>query len=254
VRDLDELLRDSLHTEAESYRPSDGDPGREFMRRYRRRRSMNSIAVGLFAIAALSGVAIGARALTGQHSLISPDASSSALPSTRTPTAPPPLASWPACKSSDLSAKFVAGNGAAGHIAEVIAFANHSSAGCTLQGRPALQLVRPSEQHLKSTQEPNTYVPDNGYERVALQPGVPLPSGETADQPGLAVLTFEWRDCNQQDIVEFVDVQLPNGGGTVRVRAPSGGLDRSGQGYCTGSGPSGSTLAVNNFMSVGRHS
>lgn len=261
MRDLDEIVKQSLRSDGGEYRPVLPDPEGAFVRRYRRRRATNIAAAAV--LVALMGSAAG----YGLHSLrrtgtIGPVQTPSVVPWTdATPSSESPEVTTPeapagtrACTSDDVAARYSGANGAAGTLGHWLTFANSGSSLCALQGVPAIRLLDASGRALPFQQSAGSFFGDNGNERVALQPGVRLPAHEDDPaQPGNATVVFEWQDCTlDQKSIATIEVGLPSGGGTIRIAAPAGGLGGSGYAACdsnpTPAGPG--TINVSHFRSV----
>jgi hypothetical protein len=254
--DFDDLLSRSLHDDAASYRPLGDASEQDVIRRIHRRRAARTSALAVVVLALAAGAAFGVRALgTTKPHLVTPsgdfvpwvDTAPQAAPE---PSATPASATTPDCNAADLQAKWTMGGAATGHLPNVLAIATKSSSDCALQGRPSLRLIDTSGAPLYTTQQAESYIPDHGDERVLVRAGTPLPSSaEDTGTNGLGLLVFEWVDCTTAQ-VSFVDVTLPNGGGTLRIATPQG-LNRSQQAFCDANpGSTSSTLYVDNFQSI----
>ncbi|MCA1833000.1 MAG: DUF4232 domain-containing protein [Actinomycetota bacterium] len=221
---------------------------------------MNVLSTSFLVLLVGTGVAYGLKSITrdtGVTTQPTPSASfvpwSDATPGPEEtqPSTPQAPAGTRPCAKSDLVAAYGFGNGATGHLDNVFNFANRSESLCALQGVPSVRLIDARGDVIPAQQETGSWFPDNGNERVAVQPGVRLPGGEDTPRPGIAVLQMEWTDCSQARVVDSVDVALPGDGGTMRIKTGRGGLGRSNQAMCDGNpSPGPGRLGVNHFKSV----
>lgn len=162
--------------------------------------------------------------------------------------APP---SVPLCRADQVAAQFRGIEGATGHIIASLGVANATATKCAVQGTPMVDLVTKEGETLTLRQEDGVFFPDNGHERVALEPGVPLPADAAGDlRPGQALLAFEWMACQPQPKIAEILLSPSEAHGTITIALASEGIMTSGAPMCEQGQTVEPWLAVGNFQSL----
>lgn len=177
------------------------------------------------------------------------DASEPQLEGTKTSSMVPPFI--PPCRIHQLTARFLGIGAALGHTGIFVGFANTSSTTCSLRGRPFVTLITANGEALSLRQRGGTYITDNDDdERVALAPGLRLPTDRTQLKPGQALLPFEWMACPPQPRIARILVSLERGGRTVAIPVTARGTLSSGEAMCWPGHRPQPWLAVGTFENV----
>lgn len=176
------------------------------------------------------------------------DQSPEPYPQATTAPAPPSVT---LCRADQVASQFREIGAATGHIIVLLGFANASSTPCALQGMPLVRLVTTEGETLSLRREGGVFYPDNGPERVHLEPRIPLPMDSGGDlRPGQALLAFEWLACPPQPRIAEILLSHSAEDGTITVPLGSGGIMTSGAPMCEQGEPVEPWLAIGNFQSI----
>jgi hypothetical protein len=160
---------------------------------------------------------------------------------------PIPASQIPACRTVDLQTVFEGGNGAGGHMLNVIAFSNRTSAACVLDGYPRLKLLTRSGTALPLVQTEGNFATNAAPTPVILGPHGPDISAGPTSQNGQASVIFEWSLCPEiASTVANISLTLPGNRGTTVVPVEPG--TRAGSDTCFGA--SSHSLGVGPFQRV----
>lgn len=139
MNDIDDRVRELLRNKATEV-PFHDELPRPLARRIRRRIAFNTAAVTIGVVAIAAGAFTGVRSLRAENpTVIRPAVSPTAQQTTPTAGGSPAAAQPAACTSEQLTSRGMLG-GAAGSRVGSIELVNHSTATCTLQGRPTIAL------------------------------------------------------------------------------------------------------------------
>jgi uncharacterized protein DUF4232 len=230
MNDMDDRIRGLLREKADGVPPHLEVPG-SLLRRARRRLALNALAAGITVVVVVVGALAGARVLGASDRRITTGRTS---PSIRTTPSGPA-----ACTSAQLRAVGSL-QGAAGSVEGAIVLTNLSAQPCTVEGRPAVDVLDPN---LAPITAGIRFLPSpaawkvNGSPRPAGWPLVTLAPGDAAS------VRLRWSNwCPVGRAGPLWRVRIP-GGGTVDV---VDGMDALPPPPCNGSSQP-STIEVGPF-------